>query len=163
VRSWDTIRPELANMIELSRASTAIIVFIIFFVATLGVVNTMLMAVFERTRELGVLKAIGMSGRRVVALIVLETLFLVLLAAAVGTLFGLGIDLYLVHHGLDLRSVTEGVSVEGISMDPVMRAEITATGMIVPTVILALTCFLASFYPAIRAARLKPAVGMRQT
>lgn len=163
VRSWKEIRPDMHRMLEVSRSSSVIMIFIIFFVATLGVVNTMLMAVFERTRELGVLKAIGMSGGRIVLLIVTETLFLVLISAAVGTLLGLGLDLYMVEHGIDLSSVTGGLSIGRVGIDPVIHGAITPRGVILPTVLLSVMCFVASLYPAIRAARLRPAVGMRET
>jgi ABC-type lipoprotein release transport system permease subunit len=163
VRTWKQIRPDIVQVLSTSEASMAVMVFIIFLVATLGVVNTMLMAVFERTRELGVLKAIGMSGRRIVALIVCETLLLVVIASAFGTLLGLAADLYLVRHGLDLSSFTGGFTMAGIGFDPVLRGAVTARGLIMPTVILSLTCLVASLYPAVRAARLRPAVGMRET
>lgn len=163
VRTWSEIRPNIQQMLSTSEASMVVMIFIIFFVATLGVVNTMLMAVFERTRELGVLKAIGMSARKVISLIVAETLLLVLAASAVGTLIGLGLDLYLVHEGLDLSSYTSGFSVGGVGISPVLYGAITARGLIAPTVILSATCLIASLYPAVRAARLRPAVGMRET
>lgn len=163
VRPWNAIRPDIEKLVATSEASMGIFVFIIFIVATLGVVNTMLMAVFERTRELGVLKALGMSGRRVVGLVVTESLFLVLVSAGVGTLFGLGIDLYLVEHGLDLTSYTSGFSMSGVGMEPVLYGAITARGLVLPAALLSTTCVLASLYPAIRAARLRPAIGMRET
>jgi len=163
VRSWNQIRPDIEKLVATSEASMAIFVFIIFVVATLGVVNTMLMAVFERTRELGVLKALGMSGRRVVGLIVTESLFLVLVSAGAGTLLGLGIDFYMVEHGLDLTAYTSGYSISGVGMDPVLYGAITARGVILPAVLLSVTCVLASLYPGIRAARLRPAIGMRET
>jgi len=163
IQSWDEMRPDILQMIKLNDMSMAIMIFIIFIVATLGVVNTMLMAVFERTRELGMLKAIGMSGRRVVGLIVTETLLLVLGASALGTAIGFGLDLYMVHYGVDLSALTGGVSMGGVGINPVFHGAITAQGLLLPTVVLSFTCLVASLYPALRAARLAPAVGMRET
>ncbi len=163
VRSWNVVRPDVAQMMQLNDVSTAIMVFIIFFVATLGVVNTMLMAVFERTREIGVLKAIGMSATKLMALVVVETILLVLLASAVGTGLGLALDGYMVRYGVDLSSLTDGISLAGIGINPVIYGVITPKGVVLPIVTLALTCLLASFYPALRAARMQPAVGMRET
>jgi ABC-type antimicrobial peptide transport system permease subunit len=138
-------------------------VLIIFIVATLGVVNTMLMSVFERTRELGVLKAIGMTGGRIVTLIVTETILLVLAASLAGTGLGLAMDGYMVEYGVDLSRFTQGLSLAGIGVNPVIKGVITVRGVIMPTIVLSLSCLLASLYPAIRAARLEPAIGMRET
>ena len=163
VRAWDEIRPDIKSIIQLNSASTAVMVLIIFIVAALGVLNTMLMAVFERTRELGMLKAIGMSGGKVVWLIVAETLFLVLGASVVGTAVGLGLDAYMIVYGFDLTSLmSEGLSIGGVGMEPVMHAVITPQGIITPVVMLGFICFLAALYPAARAARMKPAQGMRE-
>ena len=163
VRSWSEIRPDIKQMITMTDMSMAVMIFIIFFVATLGVVNTMLMAVFERTRELGMLKAIGMSGRRIVSLIIVETLLMVLVASLIGTLLGFALDLYMVYNGVDLSAITGGFSVGGVGINPVFHGAITVQGLVMPTLILSTTCFIASFYPALRAARLTPAVGMRET
>lgn len=163
VRAWDEVRPDIAQMLKLNDVGTAIMSFIIFFVATLGVVNTMLMAVFERTRELGMLKAIGMSQRRIVSLIVLESLLLVLLASVVGVSLGLLLDGYLVVEGLDLSGLTGGISVAGLGINPVIHAVITWKGVLLPVAVLGTTCLIASFFPAVRASRLQPAVGMRET
>jgi ABC-type lipoprotein release transport system permease subunit len=163
VRPWSEIRPDIRQMLEINSVSTGLMVLIIFIVATLGVVNTMLMSVFERTRELGVLKAIGMSGRRIVSLIVTETLLLVLGSSLVGTAIGLGLDGYMMRYGVDFSGFTEGISFAGMGIDPVVYGAITPQGVLVPTVVLSLMCLIASLYPAVRAARLQPAVGMRET
>jgi ABC-type lipoprotein release transport system permease subunit len=162
VRTWDEIRPDIKNILQINSASTGLMVFIIFIVAALGVVNTMLMAVFERTRELGMLKAIGMSGGKIMWLIVVETTLLVLMASLVGAAAGLGLDLYLMHSGIDLRSFSEGISIGGMGVSPVLHAAITPEGVLVPVLTLGLMCFLAAFYPAARAARMRPAQGMRE-
>ncbi len=163
VRPWQTIRPDIKKMIDTTTASMLVMVFIILFVATLGVVNTMLMAVFERSREFGVLKALGMSGVRIVALLVVETTLLVLAASAVGTAIGLGLDYHMLVNGIDLSGVTDGFSMGGVGVNPVFHGAITVRGVVTPSIVLAITCFLASFYPAIRAARKPAAVGMRET
>lgn len=162
IRDWQTIRPDIKTLLELNEASTLITIFIIFIVATLGVVNTMLMAVFERTREFGMLKALGMSGAKVLWMVVVETTFLVLGGALVGTLLGTGFNLYFAHYGVELTSHSNGFSMGGLGIDPILHAKLTWRGALVPTVVLALSCFLGSFYPAIRAARMAPASGMRE-
>jgi len=160
--AWDELRPDIKSILQLNEVSTAIMIFIIFIVAALGVVNTMLMAVFERTRELGMLKAIGLSGGRVLMLILIETLLLVLAASVVGIGIGLALDAYMIVYGVDLSFVTEGISIGGVGMNPVIHGAITVEGIVVPAVTLSLFCLLGAFYPAARAARMKPAQGMRE-
>jgi ABC-type lipoprotein release transport system permease subunit len=163
VRPWNEVRPDMQRMLDINEVSTDLMVFIIFIVATLGVINTMLMSVFERTRELGVLKAIGMSGGRILSLIIAETVLLVGAASIVGTALGLGADLYMARYGVDLSGSTQGISMGGIGIRPIIYGEITARGVIMPSIILSISCLVASLYPALRAARLRPAIGMRET
>ena len=77
--------------------------------------------------------------------------------------FGVGIDLYMVKYGIDLTAYTSGFSISGVGMSPIVYGAITVKGVVLPTVILSVTCVLASLYPGIRAARLRPAIGMRET
>lgn len=162
VQSWDTIRPDIKSMIQLNDASSGIMVFVIFVVATLVVMATMLMAVFERTRELGMLKAIGMTGPRIVALIVSETLFMVVLFAGLGTGLGVGLDAWMMLRGVDLSAIVGTISFGGVGVNPVIHGVITVKGVVMPVIILGFLCFLAAFYPAVRAARMRPAAGMRE-
>lgn len=163
VRSWGELRPDLEQLLALNRASSALLSLIVFFVASLGVVNTMLMAVSERTRELGVLKAIGMSGTRIFAMILAEASGLALVGAASGAALGLALDAYLVRYGMNLRSITQGISFGGIGLAPVVHGAIRLEGVLVPVAMLASICVAAALYPAYRAASLEPAVGMRET
>jgi ABC-type lipoprotein release transport system permease subunit len=163
VRSWDEIRPEIAEILKMNGVSSAIMVSIILFVAALGVVNTMLMAVFERTRELGVLKAIGMSPFAIVRMMMAETFLLTLLGGVAGVSLGVGLDLYLVYQGLDLSSSTDGMTIGNVGINPVIYGVITPTGVLLPMAILIGITMVASLYPAIRAARMQPAIGMRET
>lgn len=163
VRPWNKIRPEIEQMIQMNNASMGIMVAIILFVAALGVVNTMLMAVFERTRELGVLKAIGMSPWGIVKMMLAESSLLVLLGAFFGVTGGLLIDWWLVVMGLDLSAVTGGFAMGNVGINPVIHGVITVRGVLMPVFVLVSICLLASLLPALRAARLQPAIGMRET
>ena len=161
VRPWYEVKPMLKRMLDLNDASVGLMLFIIFVVAALGVLNTMLMAVFERTRELGVLMALGLRPWQVRRLVMIETVLLTLFGGAVGTLCGLGLDLYLLEVGWDLTSMTGGFSVAGVTIDPVLRASVELRGLLVPLLAISVVTFLASFYPANRAAKLSPTRAMR--
>ena len=81
----------------------------------------------------------------------------------VGTLLGLGLDLYMVAYGVDLTSFTGGFSMAGVAVKPIIYGVISVRGLMMPTLVLSAFSVLASLYPALRAARLEPAIGMRET
>lgn len=159
---WWEASPQTYEMIEMSSASKFIILGIVFTVAAFGVVNTMTMSVFERTRELGVLRAIGMRPGRLVALVVLESLQLSLIAVVGALILGGFFDWYLVVYGLDFSaSLEEGFSFSGVTIDPVMRGQVRAEGIALTLGSLVLVGMLASLWPAWRAARLQPVEAIR--
>ena len=149
-------------MLKLNEGSIVLIMLFIYLVAALGVINTMLMSVLERTREIGVLKAIGMRGSGVLRMIVTETTALAVISAVIGAGLGLLLNAYLARYGIDLSSSSESFTLGGVGFKPVFKAVITARGTLVPVVVLTISCCLASLYPAIRAALLAPAAGMRE-
>ena len=162
VRCWDDINPTIAMMLGFQDMGTGVILLMFFSVAALGILNTMLMSVFERTKELGVIRALGLRPRQLVALVMWETMALVVVAVALGLPAGLGMDAYLVYHGLDLSSVMEGYSILGINYDPVWKGEFHLDRVIQTVFGLVVISCLASVWPAIRAARLRPVEAMRQ-
>jgi ABC-type antimicrobial peptide transport system permease subunit len=126
--------------------------------------NTMLMSVFERIREFGVLKSVGMRPFFVARLILLETLLLTLVSMIIGGLSGLLLSYYLTVHGLDLSGfLPEGFSYQGVVIDPVWRAVISVKSVLVPLVLMSLVSLVVSIWPAVRAARIKPVEALRQT
>ncbi len=161
VRTWDEIRPGMKDLAGMQNLFMGIMLFIIMAIAGMTVMNTMLMAVFERIREFGVLKSIGMRPRQVFGLIVIEALLLGVLAAIFGGAVGLGLEHYLVVHGLDLSGVTGGFSMQGTFINPVWKAVFSLQGVLIPMVMVSVVCLLVSFYPAIKAGRLKPVEAMR--
>jgi ABC-type lipoprotein release transport system permease subunit len=162
VQSWWEASPSTAELFGLRDATVFIMLGIVFTVAAFGVINTMLMSVFERTRELGVLRALGLRPGKLVWLVVLESFFLAGLASTIGLVMGGLLDWYMVVHGLDFSgAMPDGFSFEGIMLDPVMHGEVRALGVIAPVVAVFFVSVLASLWPAWRAAKLQPVTAIR--
>lgn len=151
----------MAGIAQMQDMFMSILLFIILAIAAMTVMNTMLMAVFERTREFGVLKSIGMRPRQVFGLIVLETFFLALFAVVLGGGVGIAWEQYLVVHGLDLRDMMEGFTAMGTFIDPIWKAITTLRGVLMPMFAVSIVCFIVSLYPALRAGRIKPVEAFR--
>lgn len=162
VRTWKEVDPMTGKMLDMQDAATWILLVIVFSVAALGIMNTMLMAVFERTAELGVLQALGMRPGQVVALVMLETLLLSAVGVLVGGLLGGGLDLWLVQVGIDLGSWAEGMNFSGMHWEPVLRGAFRWEGVVATVVVVLVVAAIASIWPALRAARLRPVEAMRE-
>jgi ABC-type lipoprotein release transport system permease subunit len=156
VRTWAEIAPQLARVIRFQDAITAILLGVVFAMAAMTVMNTMFMVVFERTREFGVLKSLGMGPGQVFGLIVLETLFVALLAAALGGGLGFALDYWLSEEGIDLSAYTSGITYEGAFLSPIWKSVLTVKSIFLPVVMVATLCLLVSIFPALRAGRLRP-------
>lgn len=158
--SWKQVSPELAYIDEIMVYFFLIFIGIILFALSMGILNTMLMAVLERTRELGMLRAIGMSRTRVFIMIMWETLFL----TSTGLPIGLGLawmSISISHYwGIDLSVVGEGFEAIGFSsfIRPVM-APYEYLGI---TVMVFVAAFLSSLYPAWTALKLRPSEAIRK-
>jgi ABC-type antimicrobial peptide transport system permease subunit len=133
---------------------------IILLALAFGIVNTMLMSVLERTREIGMLLSLGMSRMRVFIMILLETLFLVMVGCPAGIVPGLLTVGYLSRRGIDLSRYMEALSSFGwdFMVYPSLewRQVLTIIGLVV------FTALLSSLFPARRALSLKPAEAIRK-
>lgn len=160
VKTWQQLRPDVVAMVQTNGSLTALMVLIIFAVAAIGVADTILMSVFERRRELGVLKAVGMRPLAIVAMVSLETLALGAAASLVGLGLGLGIDLGLARFGIPLGGLSS-FSLAGATIPPMLHARITQQGALLPVGMMLVMAFLASLWPALVAARIEPVAALR--
>jgi len=164
VRPWFEADPDTAKMLAMQDASAFMLLGIVFSVAALGILNTMLMAVFERTRELGVLKALGLKPTRLMSLVILESLFLAAVANVLGLLLGGLFDYYIVTQGVDFSTSSgEGLAYEGVILNPVIYGVVRVWPIGLAVVSVFFVSALAAVWPAFRAARLSPIEAMRQT
>jgi ABC-type lipoprotein release transport system permease subunit len=158
--SWATLVPVLADYRRLIGAWGWVMVGIVGTFAGFGVLNTMLMAVFERTHEFGVLAALGLRPPLVLAMVLAECASLAVVGIAVGVALGAGSMAYFAVHGWDLTRWAEGLTISGVLLDPVLRG--AWTWRAVPSIAGALAgiIVLAGMVPALRAARLRPVAAL---
>lgn len=163
VRPWWEVNPTAASMMAMSDSTAWLMLGIVYTVAGLGVLNTMLMSVFERTRELGVMKALGTRPAVVIRLVLWESALLGGLAALGGLVLGGALDWYLVRHGLDL-TVGDGerLSSAGVLFDPIIYGVVRVDRIVLTVGSVLVVAVLAALWPAVRAARLRPVDAMRQ-
>jgi len=164
VQPWQKIDPMMVQFLSLQDAGNWIILLMVFSVAALGILNTMLMSVFERTKELGVIRALGLGPGHLVLLVMYETLALVLVSGAAGAVLGLALDAWLCTSGLDFSVffTAESYSFGGIDFPTYIYGDFRAAPLFQTLVGLLLISFFAAIWPAIRAARLQPVEAMRQ-
>lgn len=160
VKTWRQLLPTLASMMDSARGAIMAMFLIVYMAIGILILNATLMAVFERVREFGVLKAIGAGPFDVLRLIMLESGIQVGLAILLGVAISTPTLWFLTTTGLDLSSLA-GVSVMGIAMDPIWRASVSPQVFSMPIVILFVIVMTAAIYPALKAALIQPVEAMR--
>jgi len=155
VKTWKQLLPTLSSMLESTHAVMYTMFLIFYFAIGIVILNAMLMAVFERIREFGVLKAIGMGPVRVLGIIVVEVSMQTCLAIIIGCACSIPVGLYLSRHGIDMSGLG-GIAIAGIAWDPVWRSAIDLNTIIAPVVTLVIVVSLAVLYPALKAALIRP-------
>ncbi len=159
VKTWREIMPEV-SLVESSFGITMLIIMLIILLALLfGIINTMLMAVLERTKELGMLMAIGMNKAKVFLMILAETVLLSITGGVCGILFGWGLIAWFGHAGIDLGAWSTAYKSMGYDTLVYTRLSVSIAFEIAFMVIG--TGITASIYPALKALRLKPAEAIR--
>ena len=160
VRTWAELSPELSFIQELGQTMLLVILIIILFALAFGLVNTMLMSVYERIHELGMLMAVGMNRRRVFGMIMFETAFLTFLGAFGGIILGIISNMITGRTGLDLAAVG-GDSLNDFGYPSMVYPELGADFYVMLTGLVVIMVFITAIFPAVKALRLKPAEAVR--
>lgn len=159
VESWMDISPDIQFFSETIAASSRIIMMIILLALAFGIINTMLMAVLERTRELGMLMSVGMNKVKIFLMIMLETIFLTFIGAPLGLLIGWGLITYYGKYGIDMSLFTEGSQQFGFSS--FVYPDLPASSYQEIIIMVVFTAILSAIYPALKALKLNPSEAVR--
>jgi ABC-type lipoprotein release transport system permease subunit len=159
VTSWKKISPDLAMMTDMVSQFYLIFGIIILAALAFGIINTMLMVVLERTRELGMLTAIGMNKKKVFSMIMLESVFLSLIGAVIGMIVSYILIQITSNTGINLAQAAEGF--EALGYSAIVYPKISAGFFGIVTILIIITGILSSIYPAMKALKLNPVEAIR--
>jgi ABC-type lipoprotein release transport system permease subunit len=157
VKNWRQLQPVLARLLDISRYSLLLMLIITYTAVGILTLNSMLMAVFERIHEFGIIKALGVPPWQVFTLIVVETVIQVLAAAGLALITAVPLALYCQTHPVDLSALAStSASIAGIALDPLWYSQVTTETVVAPLLVMAIMALLSVIYPALKAARIKP-------
>jgi putative ABC transport system permease protein len=155
VQDWQEVSPDTALVLSTMGQASMVFVIIILLALAFGIINTMLMAILERTRELGVLMALGMNRMKLFSMILTETVILVLFGSPFGLLIAYGIIKYLSVNGIDLTAVA-GNTMGDFGFGNVIYPDLPIDQYFQILILVVITAIISAIFPAIRALRLKP-------
>jgi len=159
VLGWTEILPELESATNAKRQNSRVLDFIVFLIVALGVLNTMTMSTFERTREFGMLASLGTRRRRILGMVLLEAL----LQGALGFFIGTGLAAVVLYGigTVDLSSVVGDADVLGARLSGAIELAVLPEAVRGAAVVTVLTMIAGGVLPAVRASRLKPVEATR--
>jgi ABC-type lipoprotein release transport system permease subunit len=155
VTSWEDELSFMTWSLQALKGMSAVLITILIAIVIIGIMNTMWIAIRERTREIGTLRAIGMHRREVLWMFLLESLMLGLFATVAGALMGAAVAA-----GLNALHIGVPTGLQFFLMSDHLRIAIHGALLAQAVVIITLVTGAAALYPSIRAARLRPVVAM---
>ncbi len=160
---WQEMMPQLVQFIAIDDAGNYVFLLLILIMVIFGVLNTVLMSVLERTREFGLLRALGLSKRHLLTLVFCESFIMGLLAIVVGWIAGGGVHFWFSQDGIDFTAIMgeEGTIMMGTFMDPIVYPELSWDRITQLTTIIFIATLSSGIYPAIKAARVTPVEALR--
>ena len=164
VQSYQDLASDFLKFRKMRSRYRSVVPIIMLIIATLGITNTMLMAVFERTREIGILAAMGMRKKELMTLFILEGTFIGFFGSAAACLLGGLSGLYLEVNGVNISFIGEGMSEFASSIYPIkdiFYGDVTLSSLIFVLIFGTIIAAMASVYPAYKAARLQPTEALR--
>ena len=160
IQNWKEIAPELGYTVSVGDKMMFIFMGIIMLALGFGIVNTMMMAVLERTREIGMLMALGMNKFKIFMMILMETFFLILAGCPIGILLALVTIAITQRTGIDFSQYSEAYSSFGYSSIFYPSLSVKQFGMMLLLVVI--TAFVSALFPARKALQLNPAESLKK-
>lgn len=154
VHTWKQLMPTIDQLMKAQNFVLALIIGIIFFIVLVGIINTMLMSVFERIREIGTMMAMGMRRPQVITVFMFEALTLGILGAVFGALIGM-----LLVMGLDALEIP--LTAPGASVPMPLRITLDVAFPLKAMLMAGFSALVAAIYPAWQASKLKPIDAIR--
>ncbi|NOR19529.1 MAG: FtsX-like permease family protein [Xanthomonadales bacterium] len=159
VLDWETLTPGLKQAIRADMTSAWFMYGILIILVAFSVLNTQLMSVLERTREFGVIMALGIKPRRLAMLVLLETFLIALLGLLIGILLGAGVAGYYAQVGFAYPGMDE--LWEKFNMAPLMYPSLRPLSLLLGPSVVFVFCLFAAIYPALKLYALRPVEAMR--
>ncbi len=160
IQNWKEIAPELGYTVSVGDKMMFIFMGIIMLALGFGIVNTMMMAVLERTREIGMLMALGMNKFKIFMMIVLETFFLILAGCPIGIVLALVTVGITQRTGIDFSQYSEVYSSFGYS--PIFYPNLSLRQLGIMILLVVITAFISALFPARKALQLNPAESFKK-
>ncbi len=160
VDSIYTLRPEFGEALDIDRVIGLLLGGIMLLMGAIGILNLMLMAIFERTREMGVLAAMGMKGREIMGLFVLEGAFIGFVGAVIGCLFTWLLIAWIGRNGIDFSDMYTDLDEAGeiyALMGTTLYPAISSATIVIYGIAAVFVSALAALYPAWQASKREPA------
>jgi ABC-type lipoprotein release transport system permease subunit len=157
---WYEVDTYLGSMLAMMDGFVLVWIIIVFLALSFGLVNTLVMAVFERVREIGLMQALGMRPSTILYQILMESLLLLLIGLLLGNVLAVGTVIPL-QGGIDISIVAEGMEMMGTSS--MLYPALKLNDMIMANAIVIILGLLTSFLPAWRAASYDPIEALNKT
>ena len=161
VLGWDELMPELVQFIVMDDIGGWIFDGMLFLVVAFGILNTIQMSVFERTREFGIMLSIGTRPAAISGMILIESMVIAVMGIVLGAALGGGVSLYFEFNPLDYSRFSKEIAVWGMTTT-VYPAIATKLNILATSATIFVLAVLFSLLPARRAARLNPVDAIRK-
>ncbi len=157
VEKWQEFAKEFYRAMKADQAGMWYTLFIIILIVAITILNTVLMSVLERTREFGLLKALGTKPSKIVKMVIVEVLILSFIAIIIGSILSFGANSFLETHGY---KIPEPFTYGGVKFE-YMKGEVNLRTFVIPMITVIVSAFIVGIIPAIRASKIEPAKSMR--
>lgn len=161
VLDWKEISPMTYQWTQFDQVFTHIILFIVLLVVAAGILNTVLMSVLERTREFGIMLALGTKPSQVTKVIFIESFFLGLIGVLLGSTSGTGLVIFFSRAGINLSAISEALN--SFYIGSTIYTRLDPASLLAYSGIVLSICVLVSTLPARKASRLSPVEAIRHT